>query len=106
MRGDRSSFSLAALGIEFMGVNLHKWMGVPLGVGAMYIRRDRIADIDPFMANDEVPATDIRARAYGHGEFRCVFTVPDALDFHEQVGGDGEGCAATSFALVVGDTAA
>ncbi|WP_116809841.1 aminotransferase class V-fold PLP-dependent enzyme [Steroidobacter cummioxidans] len=81
-------FRPADLGIQFMGVNLHKWMGVPLGVGAMYIRRDRIADIDPFMANDEVPATDIRARVHtGTANFAAYLTVPDAFDFHEQVGG-------------------
>lgn len=81
-------FRPAELGIEFMGLNLHKWMGAPIGVGAMYIRRDRIADIDPFMANDEVPATDIRARVHtGTANFAAYLTVPDALDFHEQVGG-------------------
>lgn len=81
-------FQPADLGIEFMGLNLHKWMGVPIGVGAMYIRRDRIADIDPFMANDEVPATDIRARVHtGTANFAAYLTVPDAFDFHEQVGG-------------------
>jgi selenocysteine lyase/cysteine desulfurase len=81
-------FQPADLGIQFMGVNLHKWMGVPIGVGAMYIRRDRIGDIDPFMANDEVPATDIRARVHtGTANFAAYLTVPDAFDFHEQVGG-------------------
>lgn len=81
-------FRPADLGIDFMGLNLHKWMGAPLGVGAMYIRRGRMADIDPFMANDEVPATDIRARVHtGTANFAAYLTVPDALDFHEQVGG-------------------
>ena len=81
-------FRPADLGIQFMGLNLHKWMGVPIGVGAMYIRRDRIADIDPFMANDEVPATDIRARVHtGTANFAAYLTAPDALDFHEQIGG-------------------
>ncbi len=81
-------FQPADLGIEFMGLNLHKWMGVPIGVGAMYIRRDRIVDIDPFMANDEVPATDVRARVHtGTANFAAYLTVPDAFDFHEPVGG-------------------
>jgi len=94
-------FRPADLGVQFMGLNLHKWMGVPLGVGAMYIRRDRIADVDPFMANDEVPATDIRARVHtGTANFAAYLTVPDAFDFHEQVGG-----TPTSFALVVGYSA-
>lgn len=81
-------FQPADLGIEFMGVNLHKWMGVPIGVGAMYIRRERIADIDPFMTGDDAPATDINARVHtGTANFAAYLTVPDALNFHEQVGG-------------------
>jgi selenocysteine lyase/cysteine desulfurase len=81
-------FQPADLGIRFMGVNLHKWMGAPIGVGAMYIRREHIADIDPFMANDEVPATDIRARVHtGTANFAAYLTVPDAFEFHEQIGG-------------------
>src|SRR5437763_14260538 len=40
-------FRLPDLKADFIGVNLHKWIGAPLGVGALYIRRDRIAAIDP-----------------------------------------------------------
>lgn len=81
-------FRPTELGIEFMGLNLHKWMGAPVGVGAMYIRRERIADVDPFMANDEVPASDIRARVHtGTANFAAYLTVADALDFHDQIGG-------------------
>ena len=36
-----------ALGVDFVGINLHKWIGAPLGVGVVYIRKDRIKDIEP-----------------------------------------------------------
>ena len=34
---------------DFAGINLHKWIGAPVGVGAAYIKRGRLADIDPYM---------------------------------------------------------
>ncbi|MEO5613219.1 MAG: aminotransferase class V-fold PLP-dependent enzyme [Sphingomicrobium sp.] len=40
-------FRLLDLKGDFVGINLHKWIGAPLGVGALYIRRDRIGAIDP-----------------------------------------------------------
>ena len=34
-------FKLPDLKADFIGINLHKWIGAPLGVGAIYVRRDR-----------------------------------------------------------------
>jgi len=80
-------FKIQDMGVHFVGLNLHKWMGAPVGVGALYVKRERIADIDPFMANDEVPIVDIRARVHsGTANFAAFLAVPDALDFHATVG--------------------
>jgi len=80
-------FRLRDLDVDFVGLNLHKWMGAPLGVGAMFIRRERMSGIDPFMANDEVPEDDIRARVHtGTASFAAFLTVPDALDFQDAIG--------------------
>ena len=38
---------IAAWGTDYVGVNLHKWIGAPLGVGAMVIRERGIDGIDP-----------------------------------------------------------
>ena len=40
-------FKLPDLKADFIGINLHKWIGAPLGVGAIYVRRDRLSAIDP-----------------------------------------------------------
>ena len=59
-------FRLPDLDADFVGINLHKWIGAPLGVGAVYIRRERIAAIDPDPAENPT-STDIRdARSYRH----------------------------------------
>jgi isopenicillin-N epimerase len=80
-------FRLDDLGADFVGLNLHKWVGAPLGVGVLYIRRARIPAIDVFMANEEYPSGDVRARIHaGTANFANFLTVTDALDFQESIG--------------------
>ncbi|MFC4309624.1 aminotransferase class V-fold PLP-dependent enzyme [Steroidobacter flavus] len=80
-------FRLDQLGVDFAGFNVQKWMGAPLGVGFMYIRRSRLADIEPYMGDSSFPADDIRSRVHsGTANFAAFMTVPDALDFHDAIG--------------------
>lgn len=74
------------LGADFVGLNLHKWIGAPIGVGVLYIKRTRIADIDPFMGEPE-GGSPIDARVHtGTMNFAAVLSVPDALDWREHIG--------------------
>jgi selenocysteine lyase/cysteine desulfurase len=80
-------FRLDELGVDFAGFNAQKWIGAPLGVGIMYIRRSRLADTEPFMGDSSFPADDVRSRVHsGTSNFAAFLTVPDALDFHEAIG--------------------
>lgn len=80
-------FRLPALGVDFVGLNAHKWIGNAIGVGVMYIRRERIPAIDPYMGDTAFPADDIRARVHtGTSNFAAVLSAADALDFHEAIG--------------------
>jgi isopenicillin-N epimerase len=80
-------FRLPALGVDFAGFNAHKWIGNAVGVGVMYIRRDRLPAIDPYMGDAAFPADDIRSRVHlGTSNFAAFLTTADALDFHEAIG--------------------
>jgi selenocysteine lyase/cysteine desulfurase len=80
-------FALPDIGADFVGVNLHKWMGAPLGVGAMVIRQDRIADIDVDPGEDAERADSIQSRAHtGTPDYAAQLTVPVALDFQHAIG--------------------
>jgi selenocysteine lyase/cysteine desulfurase len=80
-------FTIPDLNVDFAGFNLHKWMGVPLGVGFMYIRKSRLADIDLAFADDDWDAGDIRARVHsGTTNTANVMTVPAALTLHTNLG--------------------
>ncbi len=78
-------FSLRDLGVEFAGINLHKWISAPLGVGLVYIRKDRIPDIDPSLL--EGPSARIDARIHtGTVNYAALLTVPDAIAVHHSIG--------------------
>ncbi|MGK5025755.1 aminotransferase class V-fold PLP-dependent enzyme [Janthinobacterium sp. RB2R34] len=70
---------------DFVGINLHKWIGAPVGVGALYIKRGRVADIDPYLG--EQLGDDIRTRVHtGTVNFAAYLSLPMALDLHAQIG--------------------
>jgi len=80
-------FRLPDLGADFVGLNAHKWIGAPVGVGVLYIRQGRTADIDPYMGSADYPEGDVRDRVHsGTANFAAFLAVADALDFHEQIG--------------------
>jgi selenocysteine lyase/cysteine desulfurase len=75
------------IGADFIGFNLHKWIGAPLGVGVMFVRKGRLGDIDAMMGNEEQSNDSILSRVHsGTINFAAVLTVPAALDFHAAVG--------------------
>jgi isopenicillin-N epimerase len=78
---------LSDLGADFVGCNMHKWLGTPVGVGVMYIKASRLADVDRHYADEIASATSIQSRIHtGTANFASYLTVPAAIDFHEAVG--------------------
>ena len=83
----QTEFTLPELGADFIGLNLHKWIGAPLGVGAVYIRRSRVDAIDPDIADDRPQSGLIDSRVHtGTVDFAALLTVPDALRFQNGIG--------------------
>jgi selenocysteine lyase/cysteine desulfurase len=81
-------FNLDELGIAFAGFNLHKWIGSPLTLGFVYIARERLAAIDPDMAETHYPISDIRARTpHSTPNIPALLTLPLVLEEHRAMGG-------------------
>jgi selenocysteine lyase/cysteine desulfurase len=78
--------SIPEIGAPFVGVNLHKWVGAPVGVAAFYIRKDRLDAITP-APGEPAPHDRIDARLHtGTTDFAAVMAVEDALAFQETIG--------------------
>lgn len=79
--------TMADMGADFVGLNLHKWIGAPVGAGALYIREGRLDAIDRAHADESAPRDRIESRIHtGTTHFATVMTIPDALDFQLSIG--------------------
>ncbi len=80
-------FKLPDTGADFIAINVHKWIGNPLGVGAIYVRRGRLSAIDLDPAENVVPPSDPASRVHtGTPDYAAQLTVPAALDFQAAIG--------------------
>ncbi len=75
------------LNADFIGVNLHKWFGNPLGAGLMYVKKERIKDIQPLYGDSKKAIDDIdKLGHYGTPATPIVMTITEAAKFHVMVG--------------------
>ena len=78
---------LRGSGVAFAGLTCHKWLGAPLGVGLIYVRRDRLDAIEPYMASDDYPDVDVRDRVHtGTTNIAALLAVESALELHIALG--------------------
>ena len=81
-------FKLPDLKAPFVGINMHKWVGAPIGVGLAYIRKDRIADIDTYMGEHDSDPPSVRARIHsGTVNFAAFLSMPKVIEVHHAIGG-------------------
>ncbi len=80
-------FSLPQLGSDFVGLNLHKWIGNPVGAGVLYIKKERIKEMKPLFGDVTATENSINKLAhFGTTPFAVVMTIPDSLAFHRIMG--------------------
>lgn len=82
-------FQLADLGADFVGMNLHKWIGNPLGAGVLYVRKERIASMNALFGDVSAPGDSINKLAHiGTTAMAVTMTIPDSIAFHQLMGID------------------
>jgi len=76
-------FSIAALGSDYVGMNLHKWIGNPIGAGVLYIKKERIKEMTVLFGDVNTAEDNISKLAhFGTTPFAVVMTIPDSIAFH------------------------
>jgi selenocysteine lyase/cysteine desulfurase len=80
-------YQLPSLQVDWAGFNLHKWIGTPVGVGALYMRRGSLRKVAPYPGESDPEDALVSARVHvGTSNFASVLAIPHALDFHEAIG--------------------
>ena len=77
-------FSLPLLNSDFVGMNLHKWIGNPIGAGVLYIKKERIREMSVLFGDVNTGEDSISKLAhFGTTPFAVTMTIPDSLAFHK-----------------------
>lgn len=80
-------YQLPELGVDWAGFNLHKWIGAPVGVGALYMKRGSVDKVAPFPGDGDADNTNVAARIHtATSNFAAMISVEPALEFHHRVG--------------------
>tara|TARA_R110002012_G_scaffold147025_1_gene305441 strand:+ start:4267 stop:5544 length:1278 start_codon:yes stop_codon:yes gene_type:complete len=80
-------FTIDDLAVDWAIFNLHKWIGAPVGVGALYMREKTLAPVLPF-PGEESGDDDVVNRVHlATSDFASFLSVPDAIAYHHKIGG-------------------
>ncbi len=80
-------FKVPELGVDWVAFNLHKWIGAPVGTGALYMRRGTLEKVAPYPGEIDADNTLVASRVHpGTFNFASRLAIPAALDFHEALG--------------------
>lgn len=80
-------FKVTDLDADWAVFNLHKWIGAPVGVGALYMKAGTLHKVAPHPGEKDPNNTKIAARIHmATSNFAAFLAVPDALAFHHAIG--------------------
>lgn len=86
---------VAAMGCDSLAASTHKWMMCPIGGGVLYVKPERIAELDPLMLSVDYyhtgPADAVNGQAFEYLGQRPDAMLPGllaALDERDALGGD------------------
>ncbi len=81
-------FKIQDLNCDYYGTSLHKWLSVPLGAGLLYVKADKIKNLWPLFAENEMPIDDIdRINHTGTTPVHVELAITNAIDYHNKIGG-------------------
>ncbi len=79
---------IPALGADYYGTSLHKWLCAPFGTGLIYVKKELISELYPLLASPDPESDDIRKfENLGTRSFAIEQAIGQALDFHYAIGG-------------------
>lgn len=80
-------FKIRDLNCDYYGASLHKWLGVPLGAGLLYVRKEKIQKVWPLIADNEKDLNNIkRLNHTGTVPSATDLTISDAIDYYLMIG--------------------
>ncbi len=79
-------YQIPDLQCDYYGASLHKWLCVPLGVGMLYVQKDKIKKIWPLLAEGENIEQIQRLNHLGTHPVHTDLAISNAVEFYHQLG--------------------
>ena len=78
---------LEALNCDYYGSSLHKWLATPLGAGILYVKKEKIPNLWPLLAEHDRERDDIsRLNHTGTHPVHTDLAINNAIDYLEFIG--------------------
>ncbi|MFT5049759.1 MAG: selenocysteine lyase/cysteine desulfurase [Chlamydiales bacterium] len=78
---------IPALGADYYGASLHKWLGAPLGCGILWVKPDKVEQLWPLFAESGRPRDEMsRLNHTGTKPVHVELGIADALAYHDRLG--------------------
>jgi selenocysteine lyase/cysteine desulfurase len=81
-------FNITDLHCDYYGASLHKWLSVPLGSGILYVRKERIKNIWPLLAENDSLESIGRLNHIGTHPVHTDLAISDAIDYYQELGAE------------------
>lgn len=80
-------YTIPELGADYFGTSLHKWLSACIGVGVLYVKKEKIKKLYPLFASPQPYQDDIRKFEHlGTRPFFIEQAVGKAIEFYEMIG--------------------
>lgn len=80
-------YKIPELGGDYFGTSLHKWLCAPFGNGLLWVKKEKIANLNPLFPNDKPESEDIKKfEVLGTRSFPTEQATGVALNFHTGIG--------------------
>ncbi len=80
-------FKISELNCDYYGSSLHKWLGVPLGVGILYVKKERIKKLWPIYGEFNFKDEDIRKLNHtGTISVASDIAINHAINYQNSIG--------------------
>jgi selenocysteine lyase/cysteine desulfurase len=81
-------FSIPALGADYFGTSLHKWLSACIGSGFLYVKKEKIKNLYPLFAAPDAKSDDIKKfENLGTRPFFIEQAIGKAIEFYDMIGG-------------------
>jgi selenocysteine lyase/cysteine desulfurase len=82
-------FNIPDLHCDYYGASLHKWLSTPLGAGLLYVKKEKMPNIQPLIVGwEKEPYKILRISHTGTHPSHTDLTIEDSIDYYNMIGAE------------------